>query len=67
MIRRSAGKGRVVEHRLTPAGTKMLIAGTAIAREVAERAFSALSKAELAQLGALLARVSETPDATEGQ
>jgi DNA-binding MarR family transcriptional regulator len=62
LIRRSAGKGRVVEHRLTPAGIKMLAAGTAVASDVAARAFSRLSKVELVTLYELLLRVSQTPD-----
>jgi DNA-binding MarR family transcriptional regulator len=62
LIRRTPGKGRVVEHRLTAAGAKMLVAGAAVARDVAARAFAALSKAEVAKLHALLLRVSETPD-----
>src|SRR5215470_14091046 len=62
LIRRTPGKGRVVEHRLTAAGTKMLAAGTAVARDVIARAFAALSKAEVAKLHELLLRVSETPD-----
>jgi len=61
LIRRTPGKGRTVEHRLTAAGAKMLHAGAAVAREVAARAFVALSKAELAKLHELLLRVSETP------
>jgi DNA-binding MarR family transcriptional regulator len=62
LIRRTPGKGRVVEHRLTAAGEKMLVAGAAVARDVAARAFAALSKTELAKLHELLLRVSETPD-----
>ena len=62
LIRRTPGKGRVVEHRLTAAGEKMLLAGAAVARDVAARAFAALSKAELAKLHELLLRLSETPD-----
>jgi DNA-binding MarR family transcriptional regulator len=61
LIRRTPGKGRVVEHRLTTSGAKMLVAGAAVARDVAARAFSALSKAEVAKLHELLLRVSETP------
>ena len=61
LIRRTPGKGRVVEHRLTTAGEKMLVAGAVVARAVAARAFAALSKAELAKLHALLLRVSEVP------
>ena len=40
----------------------MLVAGAAVARDVAARAFSALSKGEVATLHELLLRVSETPD-----
>jgi DNA-binding MarR family transcriptional regulator len=62
LIRRTPGKGRVVEHRLTAAGEKMLIAGAAVAREVAGRAFSALTKPELTKLHELLRRVSESQE-----
>ena len=62
LIRRTPGKGRVVEHRLTAAGERMLVAGAAIARDIAARAFAALSKAELAKLHDLLLRISETQD-----
>lgn len=62
LIRRTPGKGRAVEHRLTASGTKMLAAGAAVARDVAGRAFAALSKAELVKLNDLLQRVSETED-----
>ena len=62
LIRRTPGKGRVVEHRLTAAGAKTLFAGAALAREVAARAFAALSKAEVAKLHELLLRASQTPD-----
>jgi DNA-binding MarR family transcriptional regulator len=62
LIRRRPGKGRVVEHRLTATGEKMLVAGAAVARAVAARAFAALSKAEVAKLHELLLRVSETPE-----
>ncbi len=60
LIRRTPGKGRAVEHHLTAAGAKMLAAATEVAREVSERAFSALTKAELAKLHDLLQRISET-------
>lgn len=62
LIRRTAGKGRAIEHSLTAAGAKMLAAGTAIARDVSGRAFSALSSAQLAKLYELLERVGEAPD-----
>jgi DNA-binding MarR family transcriptional regulator len=62
LIRRTPGKGRVVEHRLTAAGAKMVVAGDAVARDVVARAFAALSKAEVAKLHELLLRISETPD-----
>ena len=62
LIRRTPGKGRVIEHRLTAAGAKMLVAGAAVARDVAARAFAALSRAEIATLHELLVRVSETQE-----
>jgi DNA-binding MarR family transcriptional regulator len=62
LIQRSAGKGRRVEHRLTPAGKKMLAAGQAVAASVSVRAFARLSKAEIAQLHDLLLRVGEPVD-----
>jgi len=60
LIRRTPGRGRVIEHRLTAAGAKMLVAGAAVARDVATRAFAALTKAEVAKLHELLMRISET-------
>jgi DNA-binding MarR family transcriptional regulator len=59
LIERTAGKGRRVEHRLTPAGKKMLSAGQVVAAKVAVRAFALLSKAEVAKLHELLLRVGE--------
>jgi DNA-binding MarR family transcriptional regulator len=61
-IRRTPGKGRVVEHRLTATGAQVLVAGAAVARDVAARAFSVLSKAEVATLHQLLLRISEAPE-----
>ena len=62
LIRRTPGKGRAVAHRLTPAGKKMLAAGTKVAREVSVRAFSALTRAELDTLHALLLRITAAHD-----
>jgi DNA-binding MarR family transcriptional regulator len=59
LIERTPGKGRVVEHRLTAAGKKMLAAGHAVALGVATRAFAQLSRAEIAKLHELLLRVGE--------
>ena len=58
-MERAPGKGRVVEHRLTAAGKKMLAAGNAVALGVATRAFAQLSRAEIAKLHELLLRVGE--------
>ncbi|MCE9574282.1 MAG: MarR family winged helix-turn-helix transcriptional regulator [Deltaproteobacteria bacterium] len=63
LIKRTAGKGRRVEHQLTAAGRKMLAAGQAVAAGVSVRAFARLSKAEVATLHELLLRVAETDDA----
>ncbi|HEY6033767.1 MAG TPA: MarR family winged helix-turn-helix transcriptional regulator [Kofleriaceae bacterium] len=62
LIRRSPGKGRAMQHHLTAAGVKMLARGTDVSRVVVGRAFSALSKADVAKLRELLQRISETPE-----
>ena len=62
LIRRTPGKGRVVQHHLTPAGAKILALGTEVARGVVGRAFSKLSKVDVAKLRELLQRISETPE-----
>jgi DNA-binding MarR family transcriptional regulator len=59
LIRRTPGKGRAVEHHLTPAGVKMLAAATEVARGVSERAFAALTKTDIAKLHDLLLKVTE--------
>ena len=59
LIKRTAGKGRRVEHQLTASGKKMLAAGLPLAAAVSARAFASLSKAEVAVLHELLVRVGE--------
>jgi DNA-binding MarR family transcriptional regulator len=62
LIKRTAGKGRRVEHRLTAAGKKTLASGQTVAAGVAVRSFALLSKAEVAVLHDLLLRVGEPVD-----
>jgi len=59
LIRRTPGKGRAVEHHLTPAGVKMLEAGAEVARRVSGRAFAALTKTEIAKLHDLLRKITD--------
>jgi DNA-binding MarR family transcriptional regulator len=59
LIARASGHGRRVEHRLTEAGKRMLVAGTEINAQVTARSFAALSAQELEILHDLLSRVGE--------
>jgi DNA-binding MarR family transcriptional regulator len=59
LIKRTAGKGRRVEHQLTAPGKRTLAAGQTVAAGVSARAFTLLSKAEVAVLHDLLLRVGE--------
>ena len=61
MLAREQGPGRVVYHRLTPAGEQLRVAAQKHVDKVTRKSFAALSTSELEQLGALLARVLATP------
>ncbi|HEY4241597.1 MAG TPA: MarR family winged helix-turn-helix transcriptional regulator [Kofleriaceae bacterium] len=61
MLEREQGPGRVVLHRITPAGDKLRTKAQATVDRLTKRSFSALSQPELDQLGALLARALATP------
>ncbi|MFJ1581992.1 MarR family winged helix-turn-helix transcriptional regulator [Streptomyces sp. NPDC088197] len=61
LIDRRPGRGRRIEHHLTPAGEALLSAGHRIADEVLSSAFSALDDTERATLLALLRRIGEEP------
>jgi DNA-binding MarR family transcriptional regulator len=56
LISRRAGRGRRIEHRLTPAGRKILRAGRPIAEGVFADSFSQLSEKERSTLLDLLLR-----------
>lgn len=57
LITRRAGRGRRIEHRLTPAGKKVLQAGRPIANEVFAASFADLSAKERSTLLDLLLRI----------
>jgi DNA-binding MarR family transcriptional regulator len=59
LIKRTAGAGRRIEHRVTAAGRDVVAAGYAVAVDVATRAFADLTSAEVKILHALLLRVGE--------
>jgi DNA-binding MarR family transcriptional regulator len=54
LITRTAGRGRALNHALTPYGAIMLAQGTALAEQVLEGSFAPLSAAERAMLQSLL-------------
>jgi DNA-binding MarR family transcriptional regulator len=58
LIERRPGRGRRIEHRLTPAGTKILAAGHPVAQAVFRSSFTDLSKKERFMLLALLLRTA---------
>ncbi|MEF2977352.1 MarR family winged helix-turn-helix transcriptional regulator [Subtercola sp. YIM 133946] len=58
LIERIPGRGRRIEHRLTPAGQATLDAGRPHSKAMLERSFAALTEPERATLLALLARVA---------
>jgi len=62
LIKRTAGEGRRIEHRLTAAGKRILAAGQTVAMRVSARAFAGLSPAEVTKLHELLLRVAEAPE-----
>ncbi|HKB33354.1 MAG TPA: MarR family transcriptional regulator [Candidatus Dormibacteraeota bacterium] len=57
LISRRAGRGRRIEHRLTPAGRKILRAGRPIAEGVFAASFAQLSEKERSTLLDLLLRI----------
>ena len=57
LIKRRAGRGRRIEHHLTPAGKKVLRAGRPIANEVLAASFAELSAKERSTLLDLLLRI----------
>lgn len=61
MLAREPGPGRVVYHRITPAGERLRTTAQKIVDRLGKRSFRALSQPELDQLGALLDRVLATP------
>ncbi|MFF9643170.1 MarR family winged helix-turn-helix transcriptional regulator [Kitasatospora aureofaciens] len=54
LIERVPGPGRAVRHRLTEEGERLRAAGQDVAEAVVESSFSALSPAQIDQLGDLL-------------
>lgn len=63
LIARRPGRGRRIEHHLTPAGEKVLRAGRPIAKDVFAASFAGLSETERSRLLDLLMRVMENHDA----
>lgn len=63
LITREPGRGRRIDHHLTPAGQELLDRGNAVAREVFATSFAELSEAERGQLLALLERLGQTEPA----
>jgi DNA-binding MarR family transcriptional regulator len=59
LIERRPGKGRRIEHHLTPAGERMLAAGHPLAEEMLAGSFANLTVAERTQLLALLERTGD--------
>lgn len=62
LIERRPGRGRRIEHHLTPAGEAMLAAGHRIADEVLAAAFATFTEAELGTLLRLLRRIGDEPE-----
>ncbi|GAA1001619.1 MarR family winged helix-turn-helix transcriptional regulator [Subtercola frigoramans] len=58
LISRQAGRGRAIEHHLTPEGERMLAAGYPLTAEVLASSFGALSEPERQTLLGLLNRVA---------
>jgi len=60
LVERRPGRGRSLEHHLTPAGEKVLAAGHAVADDVLAEFFAPLSDGERATLLDLLLRIGRT-------
>ena len=60
LVERRPGRGRSIEHHLTPAGEKVLAAANAAADDVLAEFFAPLSDDERATLLALLLRIGRT-------
>lgn len=61
LIERRPGRGRRIEHHLTPAGEALLAEGRREALDVFDASFTRLSAAERRQLLALLDKLSDAP------
>jgi DNA-binding MarR family transcriptional regulator len=66
LITRRAGRGRRIEHRLTPAGKKVLQAGHPIAMRIFTGSFSQLSEKERSTLLDLLLRILSAHEVEPG-
>jgi DNA-binding MarR family transcriptional regulator len=62
LIMRASGRGRRVEHALTPEGQRMFEAGLEVTRGVSERSFAGLTSDEIVVLHDLLERVGDAPE-----
>jgi DNA-binding MarR family transcriptional regulator len=60
LIARTPGRGRALQHSLTPTGNDILTRATKIAERVLAQSFAPLSKAEQAQLLSLITTVLGT-------
>ncbi|MFJ4788935.1 MarR family winged helix-turn-helix transcriptional regulator [Streptomyces sp. NPDC088794] len=60
LIERRPGRGRRIEHHLTPAGERVLKAGQAVADDVLGECFAGLGEGDREALLALLERLNET-------
>lgn len=67
LITRRQGRGRRLEHRLTPAGKKVLEAGHPIAMKIFAASFAHLSEKERSTLLDLLLRVVRSDDARRAE
>ncbi len=66
LIERRPGRGRRIEHQLTPEGERVLAAGRPIAREVLSTSFAPLDEAQRATLLSLLDVINEAGPVTPG-
>ena len=65
MIERRPGEGRKIEHRLSPAGTRMLAAGNLIAERIRHELYAGLNKTDRRTLAALLDRILSDDTASD--